>query len=840
MQFPISYFESNLIITDEKDCWAGYEVVGFQYDHKSKSKKTDDFRRLTNFFTSLKTDVRLLLLPRVYSFQEHFESLKDQATGPFKEFAKMHANDTRDYLTDLIGKNGSNYVLYVFFKLDVKKPWVDIFADFKTFVSSMFKGPKRELEELAGLSGIEIFEKEFETLKGMERQTYSFYASNSFSPGLSLKSLYEQEIEWMVRRNFWKGIGTPPQSYLFQKKSKLFHEPKRDAIKIPTKRKTADRIVKGDQKVIRPRSAEFLNLTEGLIELTDRREIKLTQQVNGEDVSSYCSYLTISDVPDGYWIPGNEWLYTVQDFPFPVAVSVYISPVDNEKSKSKVINKRLEIKDQGAHSAEANEFPLDVMEAAQDAAELEKVLKDYNFPLLDVSVTFELFASNEEELRNNRQYLIGNYKNMDFEIVCPSGSQWQLFNEFIPGSKRNAENDYVQRITPPEMAASMLGATKQLGDNEGFFIGFTGALNKPVFYNPGAAPLRDKSASGSFTGTLGGGKSYASNYIAAYLSSLYGGKCLIIDPKGDRGHWKDHLHEFDGELDFVTLDDREEDFGKLDPYGFLDPNEAGRVATNIITFLAEIKTSDERFFLLSDAINMVKDQPNPSMNKIITTLEKMPEEPARKLARQLEAFKRAPYGKLLFHEGKLNSIKLDKRITILQVNNLQLPNSNTARSDYDVSEMLSVAIMYPITRFAIKFSENKEEFTVVTLDEAWALMGTKEGKDLVDRLIRTGRSNNAAIYIISQNVKDLMESKKNLGVKFVFVAQDQEEIGDILEFLNLEKTSENYDLIRSIEKGVPLMQDLDGRIGKVAIDTVFEHVHLAFSTTPKKKEEKVG
>ncbi|MEK5394026.1 ATP-binding protein [Margalitia sp. FSL K6-0131] len=841
-EFPVGYFEGNLVITTKKECWIGYEIVGFQYDHKSRNKKVQDFKRLVSFFSSLKLETRIMILPRVYSFHEHFDSLKKEIQGPFANFAKAHADDTRDYLVDLLGNEGSNHSQYVFFKLNNIKSWNEVAKTTKDSIIAFFKESKRDIEEIAGFSGIEIYDHEIRTLKGLESQQYNEYRVNSFSNGRSLRRLDEEEIEWLCRRSFWLGIAQPPKSSLFQKKKKEVSNNAiiESGIYINSNKKKMDIVHKNNKKVIRPRQSEFLNLSEGLVELSDKRTIKLTQEYQGDIRSSYCSFLTISDIPDGYWIPGNEWLYQIQEIDFPVSAVINISPIDPETSKRKVANKQLEINEQGNMTAQSGtDFSSELQQAFESAKSLDQVLTNFQFPLLDISIILETHAPDEESLKNQRTWLKSIFEKTDFKVVWPAGDQLQLMQQFIPGADRHLIKEYIHRMTPPEIAASMIGAHKKLGDNEGFFIGFTGNLNKPVFYNPGKAPLVNKSASGSFTGTLGGGKSYAANYIGIYLNSLYGGKGLVIDPKGDREKWKTYLKEFDGELEYVTLNDREEDYGKLDPFGFLEFSDAVKVAQNIITYLADIKIGDDVYDELIDACEELQGINEPSMYKLITVLEGSKNEIGKNLARKCRSFQRAPFGKLIFFDGKLNTIKLDKRVTILQIDSLKLPKRSKAKEDYDIIEMLSVALMYPIGEFAIKFSLS-EEFTVTLLDEAWAFMSTQQGAELVDRLIRTGRSLNAAVYVISQNVRDLMDAKNNLGVKFIFRSKDSNEVDDILEFLNLELTEENKEMVRNIQSGAPLMQDIDGNVGIVNIDVIFEHIHLALETTPKKKKGEGG
>jgi hypothetical protein len=849
IQFPIEYMEANIIVTPEKEFWAGYEVNGFQYAHKTKAKKKADFLRLLNVFSRMKQPFRLMILPRVYSFHKHFKNLEDRAIGPFQEYARQHARDTRDWLVNNIVHEEPEYKAYFLVKIGTKKDIqnlfdkvVDTVHDFRNDVRA--KGLKNyiqrvinNVERTAGVSGFTLTEEEINKVLNIEKMFFHNHYSGTFNTGESLIRLHEEDIEWMTRRNFWKGIGEPPKSYIFQSDRKKYENLDSELIKISTGRKKADITGVGNKKVIRPRKAEFIRMAEGLVNLDENhRYIKITQNVNDETRISYSSYLTVSELPEVFYTPGTEWLNIVYDIPFPIGISVYVNPIDVDKAKKKVANKGLDLEDQESQTEQGKKrLPLDLLHAGEEHQELEKYLADTKYPLLETSITFEVFANNEEEMLKNRELLIGALKDLDIEAVCPAGNQWMLFQEFIPGASFHNDKDYVHPITPHVLAASMFGATNKLGDGKGYFIGFqAGGLGLPVFYDPSEAPRRNRSASATFTGDLGGGKSYTANLIGGYLMPLYGGRTLILDPKGDRVKWKDYLLEFESSFEYVTLDDREEDKGKLDPYGFLEPKEASRVANDIITFLADIKTSENRYIALSEAINVVENSSKKSMYQIIRVLEQAGENgdpDAAQLAKHLRAFQRSQFGELLFYDGELNKLELNKSLTILTINNLSLPDYNTPKNEYQVSEVLSVALMIPICSYAIKFSM-RPEFTTVLLDEAWAVLGSRQGRSVVNRLIRTGRSLNAAVFIISQNVRDLEEVKKNIGTKFIFKVEDHEEIDNILEYLELEKTEENRDLVRSIDTGRPLMRDLDGRVGLVDINVVYEHVDLAFTTTP--------
>ncbi len=120
--------------------------------------------------------------------------------------------------------------------------------------------------------------------------------------------------------------------------------------------------------------------------------------------------------------------------------------------------------------------------------------------------------------------LINEMSKFGLKILSPYGYQIPLLLETLPGSKKIHE-DYKMEVAPGILAGMMFGATTNIGDNRGFYIGHTSRLSKPVFVQPDlAAKAFDglgnvvDSISVLVAGMTGKGKSFFMN-LFVYLST---------------------------------------------------------------------------------------------------------------------------------------------------------------------------------------------------------------------------------------------------------------------------------------------------------------------------------
>lgn len=827
-EFPIKHFEQNLIFNErQNECWALFKMKGYNYDYRSKESKINILNSMARFLANIGKEAAIWIVPTGQDIGKHYRRLIKNLSNDDKMYkqAKAHAEQTEAYLKELSNNKGNadDYKVYIATKLTLSG---SVIKSIKDALNYLVKEPIQAIEEYMQIGHRDIYIKKIEMFLKLSDDYFRKQGRR-----VALERCTAADVEWMIRRVFYRGL--PHSDITLRSSDEQDWTP------------YTETVVSNGMYAKRTSGKEILQLTEGLISLDEKRTIK----VQHESGTSYQTFATIAHIPDGIPYPGSEWLFCLQDFPMQTETIIRINTVEHKESIRNVEKKKKEIKDQMEHIVESDdELPDELVYSKEYANELQGELKATRAPISNASITFCLYADNKEELEANYDFIKETYTDNNFIIERPLTDQFKLFMESIPGAPRYVD-DYVQPLPPRTLAGSVIGATRIIGDNVGPYIGTTGPLKKPVYLDISRATKLNRSASGGFYGTLGGGKSFSANLLF-YITVLYGARGLVIDPKGERSNWMDDLPEFSGEINISTLSSSDEDRGKLDPFIIYKDNldDAQYLALSILSELFDINQKDDEYTAILVAINWVKDQEKPCMLKLIDRLNNMQDDElcdvAKKVGRKMELLSHMSMAKLLFGTGDEEGLNFNKRINVIQIQNLNMPKPDSPKDEYTQDELLSTVLMLPIASFARKFiHQDRRFFKNVLFDEAWALESTSAGKQMMNALIREGRALNAGCFFISQGTSDVKEDsvKTNISYKFCFKAKENREVKNVLEFLDLEITEENIETVKNLENGECLFQDLDGRVGILKFDAVFEHlIDRAFNTNPDKLNKEGG
>ena len=570
-----------------------------------------------------------------------------------------------------------------------------------------------------------------------------------------------------------------------------------------------------------------------------------------EDKESYVSYFTVNAIVGELDFPSSEIFYfQQQQFTFPVDTSMNVEIVENRKALTTVRNKKKELKDLDNHAYQAgSETSSNVVDALDSVDELETDLDQSKESMYKLSYVIRVSAPDLDELKRRCDEVKDFYDDLNVKLVRPAGDMLGLHSEFLPASKRYI-NDYVQYVKSDFLAGLGFGATQQLGETTGIYMGYSVDTGRNVYLQPSLASQGVKGTvtnalASAFVGSLGGGKSFCNNLLV-YYAVLFGGQALLLDPKSERGNWKETLPEIAHEINIVNLTSDKGNAGLLDPFVIMkNVKDAESLAIDILTFLTGISSRDgEKFPVLRKAVRSVTQSDKRGLLHVIDELRREDTPIARNIADHIDSFTDYDFAHLLFSDGTVeNAISLDNQLNIIQVADLVLPDKDTTFEEYTTIELLSVSMLIVISTFALDFiHSDRSIFKIVDLDEAWAFLNVAQGETLSNKLVRAGRAMQAGVYFVTQSAYDVSKEslKNNIGLKFAFRSTDINEIKQTLEFFGIDKDDENNQKrLRDLENGQCLLQDLYGRVGVVQIHPVFEELLHAFDTRPPVQRNEV-
>ena len=814
--FPIKYIDNNLVWNKDNEVFAYYELVPYNYSFLSAEQKFivhDSFRQL--IAQSREGKIHALQIATESSIRSMQEQSKKLVTGKLKEVAYQKIDEQTEALVSMIGDNQVDYRFFLGFKLMVTEEQLNL-KNIKKSAWLTFKEFLHEVNHTLMNDFVSMPNDEINRYMKMEK-----LLENKISRRFKVRRLEINDFGYLMEHLYGRD-GIAYEDYAYQ---------------LPKKKLNKETLIKY-YDLIRP--------TRCVIE-ESQRYLRLEH----EDKESYVSYFTVNAIVGELDFPSSEIFYfQQQQFTFPVDTSMNVEIVENRKALTTVRNKKKELKDLDNHAYQAGgETSSNVVDALDSVDELETDLDQSKESMYKLSYVIRVSAPDLDELKRRCDEVKDFYDDLNVKLVRPAGDMLGLHSEFLPASKRYI-NDYVQYVKSDFLAGLGFGATQQLGETTGIYMGYSVDTGRNVYLQPSLASQGVKGTvtnalASAFVGSLGGGKSFCNNLLV-YYSVLFGGQAVILDPKAERGNWKETLPEIAHEINIVNLTSDKDNAGLLDPFVIMkNVKDAESLAIDILTFLTGISSRDgEKFPVLRKAVRSVTQSDSRGLLHVIDELRREDTPISRNIADHIDSFTDYDFAHLLFSDGTVeNAISLDNQLNIIQVADLVLPDKDTTFEEYTTIELLSVSMLIVISTFALDFiHSDRSIFKIVDLDEAWAFLNVAQGETLSNKLVRAGRAMQAGVYFVTQSSGDVSKEslKNNIGLKFAFRSTDINEIKQTLEFFGIDKDDENNQKrLRDLENGQCLLQDLYGRVGVVQIHPVFEELLHAFDTRPPVQRNEV-
>ena len=814
--FPIKYIDNNLVWNKDNEVFAYYELIPYNYSFLSAEQKFivhDSFRQL--IAQSREGKIHALQIATESSIRSMQEQSKKLVTGKLREVAVQKIDEQTEALVSMIGDNQVDYRFFLGFKLMVTEEQLNL-KNIKKSAWLTFAEFLHEVNHTLMNDFVSMPNDEINRYTKMEK-----LLENKISRRFKVRRLEINDFGYLMEHLYGRD-GIAYEDYEYQ---------------LPKKELKKETLIKY-YDLIRP--------TRCVIE-ESQRYLRLEH----EDKESYVSYFTVNAIVGELDFPSSEIFYfQQQQFTFPVDTSMNVEIVENRKALTTVRNKKKELKDLDNHAYQAgSETSSNVVDALDSVDELETDLDQSKESMYKLSYVIRVSAPDLDELKRRCDEVKDFYDDLNVKLVRPAGDMLGLHSEFLPASKRYI-NDYVQYVKSDFLAGLGFGATQQLGETTGIYMGYSVDTGRNVYLQPSLASQGVKGTvtnalASAFVGSLGGGKSFCNNLLV-YYSVLFGGQAVILDPKSERGNWKETLPEIAHEINIVNLTSDKDNAGLLDPFVIMkNVKDAESLAIDILTFLTGISSRDgEKFPVLRKAVRSVTQSDSRGLLHVIDELRREDTPISRNIADHIDSFTDYDFAHLLFSDGTVeNAISLDNQLNIIQVADLVLPDKDTTFEEYTTIELLSVSMLIVISTFALDFiHSDRSIFKIVDLDEAWAFLNVAQGETLSNKLVRAGRAMQAGVYFVTQSSGDVSKEslKNNIGLKFAFRSTDINEIKQTLEFFGIDKDDENNQKrLRDLENGQCLLQDLYGRVGVVQIHPVFEELLHAFDTRPPVQRNEV-
>lgn len=850
MEFPIKHIEGNLLFGRDGTVWAYYRVEGFGYDFRETEEKMIPFQQQLSFLANNGHDLHFVVSPSPTDtgavLDETIQAMQ-HLSYPLKESGIAFMEQLKDVLIKQRQINEtSEYYHYLGMQLNPEKNKYKEGNAGTNALDALQKfliGFKSPVYRAMGLEPYDILQEEIDAWK---EQAESLITTVSGGFSSAVKPISAKEAVYLAEKVF----------AVTNSNHDVKHRPD-----FAPGEYVEGLEENGDiHKAMRPDEPAFLDLQSASVEEVGPKTLLMKKIIENDVEEMYVQYLVCDSMDEVNHHPGFEWLYKIQaKMPFPVGVSIRAYHQHNTQVRKKLSNARLEFEDQRQEATKGGTgVDLSVSTSEQGAIQMENYFKRSGQPAYSCSFVFRVNAKDQKTLKSRADSLRNELSRYGVSVLAPYGEQLQLAMETIPGSKQY-HTDYKIEAAPGILAGAMFGATTNIGDNRGLFIGYTKQFKRPVFIKPDLAAKAFEgvhnvvdSISVLVAGMTGKGKSVFMN-LFTYLSVLSGSQALILDPKGDRKGWEKGLPFIPKEhVSLWTLGRSQKDAGCLDPFRTsTNIEEAKDVCMDILSYLAGIHIQDDQYTILSEAVEEVSRTDNPCIGAVISYLhelyKKRPEsmsksrhESVERLKGTLETLRRNQLARLLFGEvgQDYRALTVDKPLQVMMVQNLTLPDAHTKqpRPAHKISE----AIMISLTAFTKQymFNQDRSRHKIILQDEARSVDRSAVGAELMNFIIRQGRYYNTTLIKGSQNASDYGDDVANIGMKFSFGMKKTSEAAEMLDYLNLPQTPANIETLKGLNRGEALFQDIYGRSAIVKINPVFKDLLEAFDSSTSTEEER--
>ncbi|WP_434705585.1 VirB4-like ATPase ConE [Bacillus atrophaeus] len=815
LKTPMKAIHENLLLTRTGDVWAYYRIKSNSIPMQNREKVESYKKKWQHLFEEITSyeDFHLMMYPSEYELEKRFKDLETDIAADAMDVARYYNEETVRLLEQRLGRlTKYDFILGV----KLKSSLVNISVELKDNILSFFNTATDTVVKMLGWEQ-NVSTSFFEKYEEVEETLANIMAS------VRGERLSESEMTYINRYHFVRGLN---------------HQTNEES----------------EIKDVR-------SITNTIIDLADPSVLHL----HSDQDEGYSAFIVIDEFLHN--MSESDVFYEAQSLPFPVEVQMKIQTEPKSITKPALNLKRQQLKEeQKEQQSTGDRSDVSTVTSATMIRHLQDEIKKEDVHVMNWLAVVVVHGKTKKECVGKAKIVKRHLKGAGITCRLPVADQLNLFYKMLPGEKLDiTDKNWIQKTTQDGVAEGLFAVNSDIGSKIGFFLGWVDRFQEhtdlesaimssrdfvlfhPFLANQYLKGSKTRSPHCLITGDTGNGKSYLAKLMFIYVSML-NIKSLYIDPKKEMRKWIQkvlndeyirenfplyiaHLEQYN----YITLDhENTHNWGALDPVSFLPPMKAKELVQVIFEQVYDFKGKDDinTAFLraTSEVIDAKQKGEQVGSLDIIRKMQSHPEKSVQKAGDYLNEVVSDSNLKLCIHDGSNPALSLEKRITILEVENMDLPDHGERLENYTISQLKSSAVMFALGKFCELFGMNPDEQTVEFIDEAWIFTTSQQGKKVERQMRRIGRSYNNAEYFISQSTKDALkeEDSGNFGVAFAFDEPNERE--EVLKWMNMEVTKENKKMMESMFQGQCLFKDYYGRTSKISIECLFEEWQGALKT----------
>lgn len=809
LRAPHYFLWGNLVFGQgPEDAWAAFRLEGESYPGLSLSRKLELKDRISALAYGIEADFQLIRTARAWdadAYAERALATLDERRGHRAEFEAMLDRHRRG----LEARQTLRPELYLLVRL--APPTSEAGA-------ARLVELGRRLLGLVGLADPQgIGSRRLDELRAAESRCLERVLD--FLPCDRARS---GEVARMIRANYARGLGEIDVDPNWRPQALVVEDAAEEDPDAP----------RGGAR-FEPYEHDLLRLHESCLTVESR-----SLRIETEAGVSHQALLVAGALPEEAAFPGpdTELLFAPLELEFPVDAVLSCEFLANRPARKLAQKRMVDADQQAKEEAHGEHGPtVGTSERTYAARELQARLGGSDRPpLLRSALTLAVGAEDSGLLEERVERLRSEYGRV--ELHRPFGEQHRLYLGAMPAQGFPLA-DYKAHLLPEQVGAMVPTAISHAGSEIGPYVGHSLSTSRsPVLFDLAEACKLNRPPTVLITGSLGSGKTIALQTLL-YQAFLQGSTPIVdIDPKGD--HRLDALPGVADAMEVVELAGSEVQRGMLDPLRVGAEGSREELAYGYLTAVLPQPVPAEWRTKVRAAVARVAQGGGRACGEVLAVLREG-DELARAAAEALQVHLEAGLARLGCAQAGSEVPEVGSaQLVSIRVRGLVRPEPGTARSELADDERVSQAVLRLLAAYALRLcSATERVHSVLALDEAWALLADSQGRAMLERFSRMGRSMNITPILASQIVGDAAELEPLVGSYLAFGVEREAEAERALGLLRLDPDDEAARRrLLGFRAGRCIYLDHHGRTLPMRFDPG-EEILDALDTTPRGEED---